>query len=73
MPSELNVIMMKYDAALYCYLLIGSHFPDEPLHVVEKHAVDIVNQGSLFAVELLSSRLGLLGESLTLSRCFLCF
>lgn len=43
--AELNIMMMKYDAALYCYLVIGSLFPPESLDVVEKRAVEIVNNG----------------------------
>ncbi|KAI2511980.1 hypothetical protein MHU86_2496 [Fragilaria crotonensis] len=43
--AELNVMMMKYDAALHCYLVIGSLFSPEPLAVVEARAVEIINHG----------------------------
>jgi hypothetical protein len=43
--AELNVMMMKYDAALHCYLVIGSLFSPEPLADIEARAVEIVNHG----------------------------
>jgi hypothetical protein len=43
--AELNVMMTKYDIALSCYLAIGSLFSPEPLSVLEKQAVDVVNHG----------------------------
>lgn len=41
--AELNIMLTRYDAALRCYLVIGSLFSPEPLPVLEKKAIQIVN------------------------------
>lgn len=41
--AELYVMLTRYDSALRCYLVIGSLFSPEPLSVLEKNAIQIVN------------------------------